>query len=139
MWMRHGGQSAETVPYAALWRFDWKFDFHPGNLVESILDIAMAAAVHQINAHLPENQSVNIAGVDVADIHPDFAADVAQRLTGIGVPVNPNDPVIRDTYTMPQRYLVECTGGEDGGPFRFSITDRTQNFNGFDPKCYPPP
>ena len=47
-----------------------------------------------MNQLLPENTSINIASVDTGDIEAEFAEAVASRISEIGVPVDPDDPVI---------------------------------------------
>ncbi len=50
--------------------------------------------MQRLNQFLPENTSINIASVDTGDIKAEFAEAVASRIGEIGVPVNPDDPVI---------------------------------------------
>ncbi|MCA3448751.1 MAG: hypothetical protein INF92_00010 [Rhodobacter sp.] len=71
-----------------------KFSVVPDRLLDSIIDDALAAAVGRLNQHLPEGVSIDISAIDLTPVRDQLRSEVADRLTEIGVAVNPNDPVI---------------------------------------------
>lgn len=93
-WIRFGGTGEFLVPLGTQLEIESKFEAVPQRLLETILDKGLAAAVAQINQSLPESSSVNISSVDLSDIKSEFADAVAVRIGQIGLPLNPDDPVI---------------------------------------------
>jgi hypothetical protein len=78
-----------------LFDLETKFSVVPDRLLDSIIDDALAAAVGRLNQHLPDGVSIDISAIDLTPIRDQIRSEVADRLTEIGVAVNPNDPVIR--------------------------------------------
>jgi hypothetical protein len=66
----------------------------PERLLDGIIDDALAAAVGSLNRSLPSGVSIDISAVDITPIRDQLRREVADRLTEIGVVVNPKDPVI---------------------------------------------
>jgi len=66
----------------------------PDRLLDSIIDDALAADVARLNGFLPESVTIDITSVDLTAIRGQLNTYVADRLNEMGVPVNPNDPVI---------------------------------------------
>ena len=93
-WIRTGGHSEFLLRLNCNVGLEKKFTVVPDRLLESILDDALGTAMQRLNQFLPENTSINIASVDTGDIKAEFAEAVASRIGEIGVPVNPDDPVI---------------------------------------------
>lgn len=93
-WIRSGGHSEFLLRLNSNAGLEKKFTVVPDRLLESILDDALGTAMQRLNQFLPENTSINIASVDTGDIEAEFAEAVASRISEIGVPVNPDDPVI---------------------------------------------
>lgn len=93
-WIRSGGQSTFVLPLTGLLDLETKFSVVPDRLLDSIIDDALAAAVGRLNQHLPEGVSIDISAIDLSPIRDQLRSEVADRLTEIGVAVNPNDPVI---------------------------------------------
>jgi len=77
-----------------LFDLETKFSVVPDRLLNSIIDDALAAAVGRLNQHLPDGVSIDISAIDLTPIRDQIRSEVADRLTEIGVAVNPNDPVI---------------------------------------------
>jgi hypothetical protein len=102
-WIRFGGVSEFLVPLGNRLQIDTKFEVVPQRLLETILDKGLGAAVAQINQSLPDGSSVNISSVDLSDIKSGFADAIALRIGQIGLPVNPDDPVITAAI---QRYTA---------------------------------
>ena len=73
---------------------EMKFSVVPDRLLDSIIDDALAAAVGGLNRSLPGGVSIDIGAIDLTPIRDELRSEVADRLTEIGVAVNPNDPVI---------------------------------------------
>ncbi|MDR0807781.1 MAG: hypothetical protein LBE86_01400 [Gemmobacter sp.] len=71
-----------------------KFSVMPDRLLDSIIDVVLAAAVSRLNQYRPSGVSVDIGAVDLTPIRDQIRTEVAARLTEIGVAVNPNDPII---------------------------------------------
>lgn len=94
-WIRSGGQSTFVLPLTGLFDLETKFSVVPDRLLDSIIDDALAAAVGRLNQHLPDGVSIDISAIDLTPIRDQLRSEVADRLTEIGVAVNPNDPVIR--------------------------------------------
>lgn len=92
--IRSGGQSTFVLVLNGLADLETKFSVVPDRLLDSIIDDALAAAVGSLNRSLPDGVSVDISAVDLAPIRDQLRREVADRLTEIGVVVNPNDPVI---------------------------------------------
>ncbi len=93
-WLKFGGKSTIVLRLIALKPMEKKFDFDTSNLLDSIVDAALAEALDRVNEFLPENMSVNIAGPSTAEIYGEFAGVVAQRLTQVGMPNDGNDSTI---------------------------------------------
>ena len=93
-WIRFGSTSEFLVPLRNQLEIESKYEVVPQRLLETILDEGLTAAVSQINQSLPETTSVNISSVDLSDIKADFADAIAVRIGQIGLPLNPDDPVI---------------------------------------------
>ncbi len=93
-WIRTGGHSEFLLRLNCNVGLEKKFTVVPDRLLESILDDALGTAMQRLNQFLPENTSINIASVDTGDIKAEFAEAVASWIGEIGVPVNPDDPVI---------------------------------------------
>lgn len=93
-WIRHGGHSEFVVPLSASLCLEKKFSVVPERLLASISDDALRLAVERLNAFLPDKASINTSSVDTSDLEAELVESIASRLSEIGVPVNPNDPVI---------------------------------------------
>lgn len=93
-WIRSGGQSTFILTLNGRAALETKFSVVPDRLLDSIIDDALAAAVDGLNRSLPDGVSVDISAVDLALIRDQLRREVADRLTEIGVVLNPNDPVI---------------------------------------------
>lgn len=106
-WIRSGGHSAFVVPLSKLGAPETKFSVVPDRLLDSIIDDALAAAVGRLNQYLQSGVSVDITAVDLTPIRDELRGEVADRLTEIGVAVNPNDPVITSIIA---RYAERLNG-----------------------------
>ena len=93
-WIRSGGQSTFVLALNGLVDLEAKFSVVPDRLLDSIIDDALAAAVGSLNRFLRSGVSIDISAVDLTPIRDQLRSEVADRLTEIGVAVNPNDPVI---------------------------------------------
>lgn len=93
-WIRSGGQTTFVLPLTGLVALEAKFSVGPDRLLDCIIDDALAAAVSRLNQYLHDDVSIDISSVDLTPIRDKLRAEVAARLTEIGVAVNPNDPVI---------------------------------------------
>ena len=93
-WIRSGGQSTFVLALNGLVDLETKFSVVPDRLLDGIIDDALAAAVGGLNRSLPSGVSIDISAVDLTPIRDQLRREVADRLTEIGVVVNPNDPVI---------------------------------------------
>jgi hypothetical protein len=93
-------------------RFDLetKFSVVPDRLLDSIIDDALAAAVGRLNQHLPDGVSIDISAIDLAPIRDQLRSEVADRLTEIGVAVNPNDPA--SWAGTPRNSACPCGSGK---------------------------
>lgn len=94
-WIRSGGQSTFVFALNSFVDLETKFSVVPDRLLGGIIDDALAAAVGSLNRSLPSGVSVDISAVDLTPIRDQLRREVADRLTEIGMVVNPNDPVIR--------------------------------------------
>lgn len=94
-WIRPGENSAFVLPLGPVRAPEVKFSVVPDRLLDSIIDDALAAGVARLNGFLPEGVSIDITSVDLAAIRGQLRTSVADRLNETGVPINPNDPVIR--------------------------------------------
>lgn len=94
-WIRSGGQSTFVLALSSFVDLETKFSVVPDRLLNGIIDDALAAAVGSLNRSLPSGVSVDISAVDLTSIRDQLRREVADRLTEIGMVVNPNDPVIR--------------------------------------------
>lgn len=94
-WIRSGGNSVFVLPLGPVQAPEVKFSVVPDRLLDSIIDDALAAGVARLNGFLPEGVSVDITSVDLTTIRDQLRISVADRLNETGVPVNPNDPVIK--------------------------------------------
>ncbi len=74
-----------------------KLSVVPDRLLDSIIDDPLAVAVGRLNQYLPNGVSIDISVIDLTPIRDQFWCEVADRLTEIGVVVNPNDPIITST------------------------------------------
>ena len=92
--IRSGGQSTFVLVLNSLVDLETKFSVVPDRLLDSIIDDALAAAVGRLNRSLPGGVSIDIGAIDLTAIRDQLRREVADRLTTIGVAVNPNDPVI---------------------------------------------
>lgn len=92
--IRRGGSGQIDLALADLAVLDRKFDVAPQYLLGSIADNALGEALREINIWLPPNTSVDFTKTDLTDIQNDLNDTVAARLSGAGMPVDPNDPVI---------------------------------------------
>lgn len=106
-WIRHGGHSEFVVSLKASRSLEKKFSVVPDRLLASISDDALRLAVERLNAFLPDNASINISAVDTSDLEAELVESIASRLSEIGVPVNPNDPVIEAVL---RRYAERLNG-----------------------------
>ncbi len=106
-WIRHGGHSEFVVPLKASLCLEKKFSVVPERLLASISDDALRLAVERLNAFLPENSSINISSVNTSDLEAELVENIASRLSEIGVPVDPNDPVIEAAL---RRYAERLNG-----------------------------
>jgi hypothetical protein len=93
-WIRSGGKSTIVLVLNSLVDLEVKFSVVPERLLDSIDDDALASAVGRLNHYLPSDVSIDISSVDLTPIRDQLRSEVADRLTEIGVAVNPNDPVI---------------------------------------------
>jgi putative chitinase len=93
-WIRSGGSSVFVLPLGPVRAPEVKFSVVPDRLLDSIIDDALAAGVARLNGFLPEDVSIDITSVDLTAIRDQMRTSVAGRLNEVGVPVNPNDPVI---------------------------------------------
>lgn len=93
-WIRSGGSSVFVLPLGPVRAPEVKFSVVPDRLLDSIIDDALAAGVARLNGFLPEDLSIDITSVDLTAIRDQMRTSVAGRLNEVGVPVNPNDPVI---------------------------------------------
>ena len=93
-WIRSGGQSTFVLAMNSLVDLETKFSVVPDRLLDSIIDDALAAAVGRLNQYLPGGVSIDISAVDLTPIRDQLRGEVADRLTEIGLAVDPNDPVI---------------------------------------------
>lgn len=93
-WIRSGGQSIFVLALNGLVDLETKFSVVPDRLLDSIIDDALAAAIGGLNRSLPSGVSIDISAVVLTPIRDQLQREVADRLTEIGVAVNPNDPVI---------------------------------------------
>jgi putative chitinase len=93
-WIRSGGSSVFVLPLGPVRAPEVKFSVVPDRLLDSIIDDALAAGVALLNGFLPEDVSIDITSVDLTAIRDQMRTSVAGRLNEVGVPVNPNDPVI---------------------------------------------
>ena len=93
-WIRSGGQSTFVLALNSIVDLETKFSVVPDRLLDGIIDDALAAAVGSLNRSLPSGVSIDISAVDLTPIRDQLRREVADRLTEIGVVVNPNDPVI---------------------------------------------
>jgi predicted chitinase len=93
-WIRSGGQSTFVLALTGVVDLQAKFSVAPDRLLDSIIDDALAAAVGRLNQYLPDGVSIDISAIDLTPIRDQLRSEVADRLTEIGVAVNPNDPVI---------------------------------------------
>ena len=93
-WMRYGGNTAFVVRLAPHLALERKFLVNPDDILQGILDEALAKAVLETNTNLPNDTSVDITAIDLNDIREEFATVVASRLASVGMPINPNDPII---------------------------------------------
>lgn len=94
-WIRSGGDSVFVLPLGPVRAPEVKFPVVLDRLLDSIIDDALAAGVARLNGLLPEGVSIDITSVDLTAISDQLRSSVADRLNETGVPVNPNDPVIR--------------------------------------------
>ena len=106
-WIRSGGHSAFVVSLIKHRAPETKFTVVPDRLLDSIIDDALGMAVGRLNSYLPSGVSFNITSVDLTPIRDELRGDVADRLTEIGVAVNPNDPVITSIIA---RYTERLNG-----------------------------
>lgn len=93
-WIRSGGQSTFVLALNGLIDLKAKFSVVPDRLLDSIIDDALATAVGRLNQYLPDGVSIDISAIDLTPIGDQLRSEVANRLTDIGVAVNPDDPVI---------------------------------------------
>ena len=93
-WIRSGGQSTFVLALNGLIDLKAKFSVVPDRLLDSIIDDALATAVGRLNQYLPDGVSIDISAIDLTPIRDQLRSEVANRLTDIGVAVNPDDPVI---------------------------------------------
>ena len=93
-WIRSGGQSPFVLAMNSLVDRETKFSVVPDRPLDSIIDDALAAAVGRLNQRLSGGVSIDISTVDLTPIRDQLRGEVADRLTGIGLAVDPNDPVI---------------------------------------------
>ena len=93
-WIRSGGQSTFVLALNSLADLETKFSVAPDRLLDSIIDDALAVAIGRLNQYLPSGVSIDFSAVDLTPIRDQLRGEVADRLTEIGVAVNPNDPVI---------------------------------------------
>lgn len=93
-WIRSGGQNTFVLELNSLADLETKFSVVPERLLDSIIDDALAVAIGRLNQYLPSGVSIDISAVDLTPIRDQLRGEVADRLTEIGVAVNPNDPVI---------------------------------------------
>jgi predicted chitinase len=106
-WIRSGGNSVLVLPLGPVRAPEVKFSVVPDRLPDSIIDDALAAGVTRLNGFLPEGVSIDIASVDLSAMRDELRAAVADRLGKTGVPVNPNDPVIKAILA---RYAESLSG-----------------------------
>lgn len=93
-WIRSGGHSTFLVPLAAARSFERKFSVVPDRLLDGIINDALAAAVARLNAYLPSGVSIDITSVNLGFVRDELRSAFSDRMSEIGVPVNPNDPII---------------------------------------------
>ncbi|MDP3960110.1 MAG: phage minor head protein [Pseudorhodobacter sp.] len=93
-WIRTGGHSTFVSALNSLAAPESKYSVVPDRLLDSIIDDALAEAVGRLNQYLQGNVSIDINAVDLTSIRDQLRSEVADRLTEIGVAVNPNDPVV---------------------------------------------
>ena len=93
-WIRSGGQSTFVLALNGLVGLETKFSVVPDRLLDSIIDDALVVAVGRLNQYLPSGVSIDISAVDLTPIRDQLRGEIADRLTEVGVAVNPNDPVI---------------------------------------------
>ena len=93
-WIRSGGQSTFVLPLTGLVDLKAKFSVVPDRLLDSIIDDALDVAVGRLTQYLPDGVSIDISAIDLTPIRDQLRSEVADRLSEIGVAVNPNDPVI---------------------------------------------
>lgn len=119
-WIRSGGNSVFVLPLGPTVRApEVKFSVVPNRLLDSIIDDALVAGVARLNGFLPEGVSIDIASVDLTAMRDELRAAVADRLGETGVPVNPNDPVIKAILA---RYAESLSGLTDNATD--AITER---------------
>ena len=106
-WIRSGGHSEFVVPLHRLGAPATKFSVTPDRLLDSIIDDALMVAVGRLNSYLPSGVSIDVTSVDLTPIRDEIRDEVADRLTEIGVIVNPNDPVITSVIA---RYAERLNG-----------------------------
>jgi putative chitinase len=95
-WIGSGGNSVFVLPLVPAVRApEVKFSVVPDRLLDSIIDDALVAGVARLNGFLPEGVSIDITSVHLTAIRDQLRSSVAGRLNETGVPVSPNDPVIR--------------------------------------------
>ena len=93
-WIRSGGNSAIVLRHAHIVAPEIKFSTDTEQLLDSIVDDALATGLARLNAFLPTGVSIDITKVDLAAIKDELRQAVSARLSETGVPVNPNDPII---------------------------------------------
>ena len=93
-WIRSGGNSAIVLRHAHIVAPEIKFSTDTEQLLDSIVDDALATGLARLNAFLPTGVSIDITKVDLAAIKDELRQAVSARLIETGVPVNPNDPII---------------------------------------------
>ena len=94
--IRRGGSGSFDLKLADLGGMQRKFVVSPGNLVGSIADNALADGLADLNQYLPLELSANIKGLDFSDIKAELDIVVTARITEIGLPIDANDPIIKD-------------------------------------------
>ena len=93
-WLGSGGHSTFVLALDSHVTLEAKFSVEPDSLLDSIIDDALATAVGRLNQYLPGGVSIDISAIDLTRIRDQLRREVADRLTEIGVAVNPNEPVI---------------------------------------------
>ena len=78
----------------------------PGDLTGSIAGDAISKALADINVDLPKGISVNLRAADLSDIQTNMQAEVSERIGQIGLPIDPNDPILKEII---QRHAAQIS------------------------------